>query len=88
LEKLQGKQVAVKMTEFIIEENVACAVVELPKGGLFAVLVLFFVSFGKRGTHHCTRSNLEAQEPTVDIKLSLRPSIRFLSDLDPLPSGA
>ncbi|CAL1163536.1 unnamed protein product [Cladocopium goreaui] len=32
LEKLQGKQVAVKMTEFIIEENVACAVVELPKG--------------------------------------------------------
>jgi hypothetical protein len=33
LEKLQGKQVAVKMTEIIIEENVACALVELPKGG-------------------------------------------------------
>eukprot|EP00435_Cladocopium_sp_Y103_P032866 s802_g8.t1 len=32
LEKLQGKQVAVKMTEIIIEENVACALVELPKG--------------------------------------------------------
>ena len=34
LEKLQGKQVLVRMTEIIIEENVACALVELPKGWL------------------------------------------------------
>eukprot|EP00440_Ansanella_granifera_P021199 gb/GFBE01023015.1/.p1 GENE.gb/GFBE01023015.1/~~gb/GFBE01023015.1/.p1 ORF type:complete len:310 (+),score=78.93 gb/GFBE01023015.1/:1-930(+) len=30
LERLKGKQVTVKMTEIIIEENVACAVVSLP----------------------------------------------------------
>ena len=32
LERLKGRTVAVKMTEIIIEENVACALVELPKG--------------------------------------------------------
>ena len=34
LERLKGRTVAVKMTEIIIEENVACALVELPKGPL------------------------------------------------------
>ncbi|CAJ1408445.1 unnamed protein product [Effrenium voratum] len=31
LERLKGSLVAVKMTEIIIEENVACALVELPQ---------------------------------------------------------
>eukprot|EP00438_Fugacium_kawagutii_P035438 Skav231808 [mRNA] locus=scaffold692:226843:232856:- [translate_table: standard] len=39
LEKLKGRSVAVKMTEIIIEENVACALVELPKGVPCAVKI-------------------------------------------------
>ncbi|CAK9095034.1 unnamed protein product [Durusdinium trenchii] len=32
LENLKGRQVAIRMTEIVIEENVACALVQLPEG--------------------------------------------------------